>query len=261
MINTLKIFLFIVAVVGMIAGFASLIPQVESPAPEVLEITGDLSGTQLAALGRQVFESPEASCLACHGLGRVGLRAPDLAGVGSRAADRVAGKSAEDYIRESIVTPCAYVVEGYDCIMPQTFLQTLGQPKVTALIAFLESQGGEITVQLSAADAQGGPPEPGPGPSGIEGTTAEEIMTKAGCIACHQIDAIGAAGQVGPDLSQVGARRTADEIRQSVLTPNAVIAEDCPSGACPEGVMPQDFGSRLSATQLETLVTFLSGLK
>jgi mono/diheme cytochrome c family protein len=259
MINSLKIFVFIVVVVGMIAGFASLIPQVESPAPEVLEITGELSGADLAQLGHQVFESPEASCLACHGLGREGLRAPDLAGIGARAAERVAGQSAEQYIRESIVNPCAYVVEGYDCIMPQTFAQTLGQAKVTALIAFLESQGGEVTVRLSAADAEGG--ASAPGGVGVPGATPQEIMTGAGCVACHQVDAIGAAGTVGPNLSQVGARRTPEEIRQSILAPNAVIAEDCPSGPCPESVMPQDFGSRLSANQLETLVTFLSGLQ
>lgn len=54
-----------------IVGFASLIPQVESPTPEVLEISDDLSSPELAALGELVFQSPEAGCLACHALGRV----------------------------------------------------------------------------------------------------------------------------------------------------------------------------------------------
>jgi cytochrome c2 len=259
--NTLKVSVFIIAVVGLIASFASMIPQLESPAPQTLEISGDLSGAELADVGKAVLESAEAGCLTCHALGREGLRAPNLAGIGSQAATRIPGKSAEDYIRESLVEPCAYVVEGYDCIMPQTLLQTLGPAKITALIAFLESQGGEITVSLSAEDAKGGAANTVGGTSGVPGTTAEEIVKGAGCIACHQIDAVGATGQLGPNLSQVGARLTPDEIRQSILTPDAVIANKCPTGPCSGGVMPKDFGNRLSAIQLETLVTFLSGLK
>lgn len=259
--TSLKVSIFVIAVVGLIAGFATLIPQLESPAPETLEIAGALSGAELAELGQSVFESAEGGCLACHGLGREGLRAPDLAGIGSRATERLPGKSAEDYLRESLVTPCAYVVEGFDCIMPQTLQQTLGPAKITALIAFLQSQGGEITVELSAEDAAGGAPATGGGTAGVAGTTAEEIVASAGCVACHQIDAVGAAGNIGPNLSQVGARLEPDAIRQSILTPDAVIAEQCPDGACPSGVMPKDFGTRLSAVQLETLVAFLSGLK
>ena len=259
--TTLKVSVFVVAVVGAIAGFASLIPQLESPAPETLEISGELSGVELAELGRTVFESAEAGCLTCHGLGREGLRAPDLASIGQRAEARLPGQSAEAYLRESLVDPCRYVVEGYDCIMPQTLLQTLGPAKITALIAFLQNQGGEITVKLSAEEASGSRPAPGEGTAGVAGTTPEEIVANAGCIACHTIDAVGATGQLGPNLSQVGERLTPDEIRQSILTPDAVIAENCPTGPCPPGVMPKDFGNRLSAAQLETLVALLSNLK
>ncbi|HEX6384174.1 MAG TPA: c-type cytochrome [Anaerolineae bacterium] len=248
---------FVIIVVAIIAGFASLIPQVESPAPENLEISGDVSGEELAALGQQVFESAEAGCLACHGLGREGLRAPDLAGIGAVAAERVPGKSAEAYIRESIVDPCTHVVEGYDCIMPQTLAQTLGPAKVTALIAFLQSLGGEITVTLASDAAEAAETEAG---VGVAGTTPEEIMANAGCVACHTLEATGAAGVIGPDLSQVSSRLTAAEIRESILMPDAVIAENCPTAPCKAGVMPPNFGERLSAIQLETLVTFLSEL-
>jgi mono/diheme cytochrome c family protein len=262
--NSLKVSGFIVLVVVLIAGFASLIPQVESPAPESLEISGDLSGPELASLGEEVFQSAESGCLACHGLGREGLRAPDLAGIGALAAGREAGKTAEEYLREALVDPCAYVVEGYDCIMPQTLAQSLGSAKITALVAFLQSQGGEITVSLSAEAAESdAEASSAGGGSGIQGTTGEEIMTNAApsCITCHQLDAIGAAGAVGPDLSQVGARLNPDEIRASILTPDAVIAENCPGAPCTPGVMPKTYGEQLNAMQLETLVTFLSEQK
>jgi mono/diheme cytochrome c family protein len=257
--TTLTVSGFVIIVVAMIAGFASLIPQVESAAPEALEISGDVSGEELAALGQQVFESAEAGCLACHGLGQEGLRAPDLAGMGAAAAERVPGKPAEAYIRESIVDPCVYVVEGYDCIMPQTLAQTLGPAKVTALIAFLQSLGGEITVTLAGDAAEAAETEAGG--VGVAGTTPEEIMANAGCVACHALEATSATGVVGPDLSQVGSRLAATEIRESILLPDAVIAENCPTAPCTAGVMPPNFGERLSAAQLETLVTFLSELR
>lgn len=253
--NTLKISAFIVIVVGVIAGFASLIPQVESPAPQVLEISGTLSGPELAELGGSVFQSAEGGCLACHAIGQPGLRGPDLAGIGSQAALRLPGKSAEEYLREALIDPCGYVVEGFDCIMPQTLQQTLGSAKITALIAFLQSQGGEITVSLSPETAEAGSSQQ----AGVAGTTPQEIMTNVGCIGCHQLDAIGAQGIVGPDLSQVGARLTRDEIRQSILDPDAVIAEGCPNVPnCSPGLMPKALADQLSAAQLEILVEFLS---
>ncbi len=255
MTNSLKVSGFIVLVVLLIAGFASLIPQLESPAPQELVISGELSGSELAALGEEIFNSPEAGCLACHGLGKPGLRAPNLAGIGAAAGDRVAGLSPEQYLRQSLNQPCSFVVAGYDCIMPQTLQQTLGDAKLTALVAFLESQGGEITVRLTAAAAQTSGGEAGPG---IAGVTPAEIFTNAGCVACHTLPAVGAAGKVGPDLSEVGSRLTADQIRRSILFPDEQLAENCPTGPCLAGLMPKAFGQSLSAIQLETLVGFLS---
>lgn len=267
MTNTLKVSAFIVLIIFGIAAFASLIPQLESPAPESLDISGDLSGAELAAVGQTVLESPESGCLACHAVGREGLRAPDLAGIGAIAGERISGMPAEEYLWESIADPCAHVIEGYDCIMPPTLLQTLGEAKVTALVAYLQSLGGEVTVSLSAEAPVG---EAGSGSVGVAGTTAEEIIASSGCVACHTIAALGAEGAVGPDLSTVGARLTPEEIRQSILEPDAVLAEECPTrdesgnlaaGPCTAGIMPRDFGQTLSAAQLETLVIYLSELK
>lgn len=55
-------------------------------------------------------------------------------------------QSAEDYLREALVDPCTFVVKGFDYIMPQTLAQALGPPKITALVAYLQSLGDEITV-------------------------------------------------------------------------------------------------------------------
>ncbi len=259
--TSLKVSAFIVIVVFVIAAFASLIPQLESPAPEALEITGDLSGAELAAVGEQLFESADAGCLACHGLGSEGLRAPDLAGVGAVAAERVSSQSSEEYLYDSIVDPCAFVLEGYDCIMPQTIMQILGPAKVTALIAFLQDQGGEVTVSLAAGEAVAEADSTSGGSVGVAGNTAEDIIAELGCAACHTIESLDAAGLLGPDLSSIGALLSTDQIREAILEPDATISDNCPEGPCTEGVMPKNFGDRLNATQLETLVIYLSELE
>lgn len=91
-----------------------------------------------------------------------------------------------------------------------------------------------------------------------EGETGEALFTNAGCQACHQFDPLGAIGGVGPNLSQVGSRLGVDEITQSIVEPNAVIAEECPAGPCPAGVMPPYFSERLSPDQLDILVQYLA---
>ena len=98
-------------------------------------------------------------------------------------------------------------------------------------------------------------------PVPIEGTTGEELFTNAGCIGCHQLDALGSVGGVGPNLSQVGSRLSKDQIVQSIMDPNAVIAENCPAGPCLPNVMIQNFSERLSTEQINTLAEYLSQQK
>jgi mono/diheme cytochrome c family protein len=95
----------------------------------------------------------------------------------------------------------------------------------------------------------------------IEGSTGEALFVSAGCIACHQFDALGATGGVGPSLNNVGSRLTAEEISQSIVEPNAVIAEFCPAGPCPAEVMPQNFSERFSAEQIQALTSYLAEQK
>ena len=88
------------------------------------------------------------------------------------------------------------------------------------------------------------------------GPTAQQLFAGT-CGTCHAIDGIS-VGAVGPDLTQIGARADAATIRQSIIDPDAVIAEACPSGACVPGIMPKGFGDRLSAGDLDALVDFLA---
>lgn len=88
--------------------------------------------------GQAVFS--QAGCIACHTITGIssGTIGPLLDGLATRAATRVEGLSAEEYIRQSILTPSAYLVEGYpDNVMPQTFGDLLSDEQLNDLIAFL----------------------------------------------------------------------------------------------------------------------------
>jgi mono/diheme cytochrome c family protein len=87
------------------------------------------------------------------------------------------------------------------------------------------------------------------------GNTAagKHVFAAEGCASCHTFKAANATGTVGPDLDTVLKGKDASFIRTSIVDPNAEIAK-----GYPPNVMPQDFGQRLSDTQLSNLVAFVS---
>ena len=121
---------------------------------------GDANTTAPAATvgdperGRQIWEdgggvvgvSEGVGCQGCHSLDgsekTVGFFiAPTWQGISGRAGDRVPGLSAEEYLRESIVDPAAYIVEGYsDGTMPKGFRFLLSEEDIDSLVAFLLTQ-------------------------------------------------------------------------------------------------------------------------
>ena len=83
-------------------------------------------------------------CAACHAIdgldGAVGAVGPKLTGLGARALERIPGKAAADYIRESIEQPNAYVVDGYAAgLMPGNLKNTMTDDEYKDLIAYLET--------------------------------------------------------------------------------------------------------------------------
>jgi mono/diheme cytochrome c family protein len=99
--------------------------------------------------GRQIWDGGggvlSGGCQECHSLDgseqTVGpVIAPTWQGISGRAGDRVPGLSAEEYLRESIVEPAAYIVEGYSDIMPKGFKILLSGEDIDSLVAFLLTQ-------------------------------------------------------------------------------------------------------------------------
>jgi mono/diheme cytochrome c family protein len=144
-----------------------------------------------------------------------------------------------------LAAACGGGEETGDCLAPKdghmvsVACDAAGTPFPTPTPTSLPQNGGPISGDGGAADGQ------------------TVFLTNGTCAICHTIDDIPQArGQTGPNLSQVSAKGEA-YIRQSLMDPNAVMAEDCPNGPCTPDVMPQNFGTALSEAEMDALVNFL----
>ncbi len=119
-------------------------PAAVAPAPPA---------SSTASVGRQIFitgagEGAATPCVTCHVIEgvpeAVGLLGPDLSNIGTDAATRKPGVSAEEYLRESIVAPEAFVAEGVERALPGLMLSSitagLTDNDVDELVAFLLEQ-------------------------------------------------------------------------------------------------------------------------
>jgi mono/diheme cytochrome c family protein len=90
--------------------------------------------------GAQLFAAQ--GCNACHMVkGQGGAVGPNLSTIGTQAATRKPGMSAADYLRESIINPNAFIVQGYQAgVMPGTYGQTLSNEQLDQLVAYLLEQ-------------------------------------------------------------------------------------------------------------------------
>ena len=249
-----------VGVIGFYTAVAHLIPQLQSEVPAAVSLGSGASTEELVAAGEQVFNQV---CTACHGLG---TRAPNLltdhAGqgpIGQRCAAAL-GERCKDYLHRSLLSPGDSLLSGFQNIMPVMTTQLDGD-QIWAMVAFLQSQGGEVTVSGSDLEAAGGGAgaagtAPGAAVSAPAGGTTDprQLLTQNACLGCHPID--GAGPPIGPSFDGMGRRLTAERIRRAILFPSADTAQGFAQFA---GMMPQTFGTQLSAAQLEAIVQFLAG--
>ena len=85
--------------------------------------------------GKTIFNQ---YCAACHdNQGDIIIVGPPLSHIATSGGDRVAGINAETYIRQSLLEPDAFFVDGFDDLMPKTFNDILAQEEIDSLIEFL----------------------------------------------------------------------------------------------------------------------------
>ena len=110
---------------------------------------------------------------------------------------------------------------------------------------------GETATTTEPGTTESSPTETAPAAEG-DPAAGKALFTSEGCGACHAFKPAGATGAVGPDLDTALEGKDAVFIHESIVDPNAEITQ----GYQP-GIMPADFGQKLSAKQLADLVAFL----
>jgi len=145
-----------------------------------------------------------------------------------------------------------------------------------AVVVFAaEDEGAEAAghVETELTDTETGPTETETGPAETEtgqteatttATTATEEEAQAGdpaagkalfasngCAGCHTFEAAGSTGAVGPNLDEALEGKDAEFVHQSIVEPNAEVAEGYNAG-----VMPSF--QQLSEDQVNDLVAFLT---
>jgi cytochrome c oxidase subunit 2 len=113
-------------------------------------------------------------------------------------------------------------------------------------------------------------PSPSPSaPSTGSASAGKAVFTGVGtCSSCHTLAAAGATGTIGPNLDvrlrTDCASPASQKVRGATLTQCISTAITSPYKYIPSGysagIMPSDFGQRLSAAQLQSLVTFLASV-
>ncbi len=197
----------------------------------------------------------------------------------------------EDYLRESLMCPSCYVVEGYgkdgDTKSPMPIINkppiSLGKVELNAVIAWLQAKDtpGEfanVTIQLPTGD-DSAPTETAGGdeeaPIFVTGNeSVEDMINTLGCPLCHTIPGIeGAVGELGPKLFEKvnaparlkdpnykGKAKTGWEYtKESILDPSAyVVFNEEANEPFPDGLMPPTFGEQMSVKALDKIVDFIS---
>ena len=90
-----------------------------------------------AAAGKPVFA--KTGCGGCHAFqpaGSTGTIGPDLGKLPQYAKQANQG-SLQDFVRESIVNPSAYIQPGYQDLMPKSYGTALTSQQLSDLVAFL----------------------------------------------------------------------------------------------------------------------------
>lgn len=234
-----KLMTYALGIVWFFALIAAWVPDTSTNTGTVTELDWtDPDG--VAELGLAIFNG-KGQCSACHTLDTSAPkgRCPDLSDIGVIAASREPGKDARTYLIESLYEPSKYLVPGYGKIMPEVWKNpiALTRLEIAAVIAFLQSQGGEIdptpfdepidraeigTAAEALPPLLTGDPEEG-----------KRVFIDAACISCHEIQGVEnpKAGEVNedfevvtaPELTEIAAFNELRYLEESIILPDAEI--------------------------------------
>lgn len=131
--------LFLILVIIVVAGCDQRIVRlwIANEDTQAIVVEGN------AERGEDIFKhgtNGAPPCITCHSLtiGGFGV-GPVMRGIKKRGGKRVDGLSTDDYLRQSILEPRAFVVPGYRPIMYPNYAKHLSAQDVADLIAYLKT--------------------------------------------------------------------------------------------------------------------------
>jgi mono/diheme cytochrome c family protein len=187
--------------------------------------------------GRALFT---AKCGQCHALAEAGTGGPvgpdlDAAFADARASG-MDNDTIEGVVQSQIANP--RTVNENDPDYLKTFMPA-------DLVTGQDAEDVATYVASVAGVPGAQPPEAPGGPGG-------QVFADNGCGACHTLEAAGTGGTSGPNLDETLPGQSAKEVEQSIVDPDAKLAQGF--GA---GIMPATFGDMIDAKDLQLLVEFL----
>jgi hypothetical protein len=126
------------------------LPQSESRPPKVTKIEEGISQEDLISTGEKIVFG-KGQCMVCHpAKPESGMRAPSMSTIGAdmEREAKQRGMAPEAHVFEALVNPSKYVVKGYEDIMSpvHTAPTSLTEGEIIAVAAYLQSQGGKVTM-------------------------------------------------------------------------------------------------------------------
>lgn len=183
---SLRIAALAIATTGFYTYVGQLVPQKEVQPPVEVVMSKEMKPEEMAKVGHEIMDS-KGLCFTCHTVGKSGaLRFPDLAGIGSRAGNRIPGLSDVEYMAQSMYEPNKFIVPGFNPGMPVINKPPIGltDDEILAVIAYLQTLGGKTTVTMqtklpwqaggTAPEVSGAPTEAGGPADAVPGFKEEE---------------------------------------------------------------------------------------
>jgi mono/diheme cytochrome c family protein len=211
--------------------------------------TGDL------VHGKQLFV---AKCGVCHTLSHAGTKGA----VGPNLDEAFRQDRADGYKDTSIEGLVSYWIQypNDQGVMPAMIFKGQNAQDVAAYVASVAAIPGQDSGALARAVQAKVP---------ITAAAGKTVFTgPGGCGSCHVLADAGTTGTVGPNLTQrlasdcasAASKKTrgsslTDCIRTAIVKPYAYI----PSGY-KAGVMPSNFGTTLSSSQIKALIAYLASV-
>jgi mono/diheme cytochrome c family protein len=171
----------------------------------------------------------QRNCASCHSLVEFpGIGAgPALNSIGSSAAERVPGMSAEEYLFESIVDPARFQASP-DGTMPQGIAQQFSDGELADLIAYLMQQGGTVDYRAVIQAVERIPVSQTQKMESLMLGSIERgrefFNGKGQCVSCHTLDGSPTDNLGAPSLLSIGLN-SREYLERAVCQPSAQILE------------------------------------